>query len=119
MGYAGGQEEWPTYKKIKDHTEAVRIVFDATIISYDDILQHFVKEGGVSFSPSWGKQYRSALLVHNAEQRRSAEAMLSRLEERHNGRSVYVDVEYSTDFYRAEEYHQKFTEKQMQKRSFY
>lgn len=93
----------------------MRVVYDATKLSYDDILQHFIEQGGLSFSPAYSRQYRSALLVHSAEQRAKAESLLQRLETA-KGRSLYVDIEDATDFYRAEEYHQKWQEKQMGRR---
>lgn len=116
MGYAGGKQEYPTYKSIKDHTEAVRIVYDPSKLSYDDILRHFILEqGGPPRSRPYSRQYRSAILVHNEEQRTKAEKFIDtlcqsmKLSSRQN---LFIDIEDATDFYRAEEYHQKFYVKQ-------
>ena len=116
MGYAGGQEEWPTYKKIKDHTEAVRIVYDKTKLSYEEILKHFILEqDGAPTYPAYSNQYRSALLVHNYDQRSKAEAFLDSLAasmKLSSGSKLLIDIEDATEFYKAEEYHQKFYVKQ-------
>ena len=59
VGYAGGNSEWPTYKKIGDHTEAIRLEFDPSIISYLEILEEFFKQqGGPPTSRGFSRQYR-------------------------------------------------------------
>jgi methionine-S-sulfoxide reductase len=108
VGYAGGKTEWPTYKSIQDHTEAVRVIYDPTKLKYEDILVHFANEGGISTYPSYSRQYRSALLVHNEEQRRKAQVFLESVQKSYGTSKLFVDVEDATDFYRGEEYHQKF-----------
>lgn len=108
VGYAGGKEEWPDYKNIKDHTEAVRVVFDPSVLSYADILQHFFQEHS-PMMPSFSRQYRSAILVNSAEQRKVAEETISSL---YSGKKIYTRVEDFTTFYQAEDYHLKFIEKQ-------
>lgn len=108
VGYAGGQAAWPTYRSIKDHTEAVRIVYDPNVITYDDILNHFVNEAGPSTSPPYSRQYRTAVLVHSSTQRILAERKIEGLSKKYGGRRIYIDIEDATDFYRAEEYHQKY-----------
>ena len=110
VGYAGGKEIGPTYRNILDHTEAVRVQFDPTRITYRDILRIFFMEHS-PFAPEYSRQYRSALLVHNDDQREVANEMVSALAKK-TGRLVYTKVEDATDFYRAEEYHQKYFEKQ-------
>jgi peptide-methionine (S)-S-oxide reductase len=62
--------------------------------------------------PSWaGTQYRSAIFVHDAEQRELAElAVMGQI-----AIGSYVAVEDASDCYRAEEYHQKYIEKVMQR----
>mmetsp|Transcript_20907 Transcript_20907/g.30106 ORF Transcript_20907/g.30106 Transcript_20907/m.30106 type:complete len:125 (-) Transcript_20907:311-685(-) len=107
VGYAGGKKEFPTYRSIKDHTEAVRVEYDPAVISYAGILQsYFDQVGGSMFYPSFSRQYRNAILVHNDEQRRVAKSMISKYAA--NGREVHLAIEDATDFYRGEEYHQKY-----------
>jgi len=115
VGYSGGIAEFPTYKSIKDYTEAVRVVFDKRKLSYQQILELFFdQQGGPPTSPSFSRQYRSALLVHNEDQRIQAQAMVQNFAKVRRVNKIYTDIEDSTltDFYRAEEYHQKFMEKQ-------
>lgn len=107
VGYTGGKTAFPTYRSIKDHTEGVRITFDPNVTSYTEILEVFFEQLGSSiYSPSYGCQYRSAILVHNEEQRAIASQLLA-LRKR-PGQNIYVDIEPAGDFYRAEEYHQKY-----------
>lgn len=114
VGYAGGDEEFPTYREIKDHTEAVRVVYDPSILSYAAILQMFFEQHSPGMKP-WKRQYRSAILANTAEQKKTAQEMVIEL-----GRSkkVYTDVEDVTDFYQAEEYHLKYIEKSTGKRGY-
>jgi peptide-methionine (S)-S-oxide reductase len=55
-----------------------------------------------------GTQYRSAIFVHDAEQREDAERVVER-----NGLGRFVSVEDASDFYLAEEYHQNYIDKAM------
>lgn len=104
--------EWPTYKSIKDHTEALRIEFNPKIISYSEILTRFFDEqGGPPASPSYSRQYRSAIFVHNEDQRFTAEGLIHDWSMKRRGKKIFTDVEEATPFYKAEEYHQKYFEK--------
>lgn len=109
VGYAGGKTEWPTYRSIQDHTEACRIEFDPTIISYRDILISFFDMHS-PFSAPYSRQYRSAILVHNDEQQKIADDLVATLQVG-SKRKIYTSIEPHTDFYRAEEYHQKYIQK--------
>lgn len=114
VGYAGGIGLNPTYQTIKDHTEAVRIEFDPSLISYEDILEEMMQ----MHSPhrqSCSRQYRSMIIVHTAQQMKSAQKIL-RMFEKNTGMPICTEIEDATlaplHFYRAEEYHQKYVEKQ-------
>lgn len=109
MGYAGGKTDWPTYKSIQDHTEALRVEFDPALLSYKDILSEFFSQHSPT-SPAYSRQYRSALFYHNEEQRKEAADFIDMIESR-TGRKIYTDLEPATDFYQAEEYHLKYIEK--------
>jgi len=112
VGYAGGATEFPTYRSIQDHTEAVRVVFDPTVISYRDLLSAFV-EMHSPFSPPYSRQYRSAILYHDDTQLETAKEVLAELDAYGKSKRarVYTALEPATDFYRAEEYHQKYIAK--------
>lgn len=109
VGYTGGQELMPTYRQIKDHTEAILIEFDPSIVTYDD----FLIEWSRMHTPV-GKtkcQYRSAIWFLNDEQKEAADEVLACLKvmARYDFQS---SVEPATRFYKAEEYHQNFILKQ-------
>jgi peptide-methionine (S)-S-oxide reductase len=112
VGYSGGEKEWPTYKKILDHTETIRVEYNPSKISYEALLEMFLKmqDGGPRYK-SYSRQYRSVLLPHTSAQRATAETFMNRAQVEQN-RQLFVDIEDGGDFYRAEEYHQKFIDKQ-------
>ncbi len=85
----------------------MRVIFDDSKISYVQLLDLFFNVHTPA-DPRWaGTQYRSAIFVHTAEQRKLAEqAVQSR-----GALGKMVAVEDASDFYRAEEYHQKYIEK--------
>lgn len=113
VGYTGGKKTNPTYQNIMDSTEAFMVEFDPSLISYEDILDEWAKQHE-PFYPS-KCQYRSAIFYCNEDQRNAA---LKKIEEFSKGgeRKVYVDVEPVSAFYKGEEYHQNFLEKQMSAR---
>lgn len=112
VGYSGGKKQNPNYNNIMDHTETIRVEYDTSVLSYEDLLAAFLmlQDGGPR-SKSWSRQYRSVLLPHSPQQRQAAEAFMKQEQERQN-RKLYVDIQDGGDFYRAEEYHQKYIEKQ-------
>ena len=118
MGYAGGETDWPTYKSIQDHTEAIRVEYDPRVLNYMDILNEFFVQHSPT-SPGYSRQYRSAILYHNEEQLNEAKEFIGMMEKK-TGRKVYTDLEPATDFYQAEDYHLKYIEKsQSQKNRFF
>ena len=117
VGYTGGQEPNPTYQNIKDATEAVLIEFDPSIISYEKLLLSWADQH-YPFNPPMKTQYKSAIWVKNDDERTTALNVLDKLKEEKGGKEVYVDLEDVKPFYRAEEYHQDFLNKQRSSRSF-
>jgi peptide-methionine (S)-S-oxide reductase len=110
VGYSGGQQLNPTYRQIKDHTEALLIEYDPLVLTYEDLLVEYARQN-YAFSPSGKTQYRSALWYNDAEQQQIAQETVKSIEAGSQGKKVYIDVEPVTRFYRAEEYHQKFMSK--------
>ena len=106
MGYAGGTSAHPTYRRIGDHTETVEVDFDPRTITYGQLLEIFLAGHGTS-RPSFSRQYRSAVFVHDKEQERTAREALKR-QERKTGKTVYTAVEPYSGFTLAEDYHQKY-----------
>ncbi len=119
-GYAGGEEENPGYEEVSSgttgHREAVQVFFDPSIISYQEVLNHYWKhfdptdEGG-SFGDR-GFQYSSAIFYHDESQRQTAEASKKALMESGRfARPVVTPIIKFTTFYKAEGYHQGYYKK--------
>ena len=110
VGYTSGETEWPTYRQIQDHTEGLRVTFNPKEVTYEELLVSFFSQHSAT-SPPYSRQYRSTILYHTEEQKAVAEKVLSEVSVWAKGRRVYTTIEPATDFYRAEEYHQKYIEK--------
>lgn len=112
VGYSGSSDPSardPTYKNVQDYAESVRVTFDGDRVGYADVVDMFFAFHTPE-NPAWsGTQYRSAIFCHTAEQREAAEEAVKRW----GALGRFVAVEDATDFYRAEEYHQKYMEKFM------
>jgi peptide-methionine (S)-S-oxide reductase len=118
VGYSGGHLANPTYAQVcrhrTGHAEAVQVDFDPAIVSYDELLSQFWKMHNPTTRnrQGWdiGDQYRSAIFFHDEEQRAAAERSLLE-EQSHRRRKIVTQVVPAVDFYRAEEYHQRYHEK--------
>lgn len=117
VGYTGGHTDNPTYADVcghdSGHAEAVEVVFDPALISYDDLLNVFwgchdptqLNRQG----PDIGDQYRSAIFFHSDEQKRFAEESLERLDKSGRLRKrIVTRIEPAAVFWEAEGYHQKY-----------
>lgn len=108
VGYAGGIEDGPTYKQILDHTEAILVEFDPSVISYEQLLEEWSKMIGDKLGPS-PRQYRFATWYLNDSQKKIAESVVNNLlREEIEVDPSWVAVEPVTKFYQAEEYHDHF-----------
>lgn len=118
VGYTGGTTENPSYKEVctdsTGHAEAVRVEFDPEKISYEDLLKVFWGTHDPTQlnrqGPDVGSQYRSAIFVHNDQQETAARASK---EARQTGasRPIVTEITPASEFYPAEEYHQRYLEK--------
>lgn len=117
-GYTGGTQANPTYDEVSaggtGHAEAVEIVYDPALVSYEKLLDVFWHNIDPTVADRQfcdvGSQYRSAIFVHDAAQRRAAEISLEAVQ-KELGVPVKTRIETATPFYRAEEYHQDYAEK--------
>jgi peptide-methionine (S)-S-oxide reductase len=122
VGYAGGQTRNPTYREVcsgrTGHAEVVRVVFDPARIDYPALLRVFW-EGhdptqGMRQGNDVGTQYRSAIYWHDDAQRRAAEASRDAYQ-RVLGAAGYgpitTEIAPAPEFWPAEEYHQRYLEK--------
>ena len=120
-GYAGGTVENPSYQDVctgtTGHAEVVEVKFDPTVVSYEELLDVFWRNHDPTTlnrqGPDVGTQYRSAVFFHSPEQERVAEESKENL--RKNGayiKPIVTEITKASEFYRAEEYHQRYFEKQ-------
>ena len=106
MGYSGGTTEDPTYRNIGDHSETVRIEYAPTQISYQQLLDFFWDSHNPTY-PSLSQQYSSLVFYHNEEQQRLAQETRQR-EQTSSGREIFTEIVPASEFYLAEDYHQKY-----------
>lgn len=120
VGYLGGALENPTYDEVcsgrTGHAEVVQVEYDTARASYDDLLNVFWESHDPTTrnrqGPDIGSQYRSAIFYHDEGQKASALASLEGKEK--SGafrRPIVTEISPASAFYRAEEYHQLYLER--------
>jgi peptide-methionine (S)-S-oxide reductase len=107
VGYAGGTTADPTYRRIGDHTETLQVEFDPAVISYEQLLEVFWNDHNPCGAP-WSAQYMSAVFCHDDVQLAAAQKSASAVAAA-RGAPVKTRIERAGRFYRAEDYHQKYT----------
>jgi len=118
-GYSGGSLANPTYEQVctdtTGHAEVVEVEFDPGQVSYEELLDVFWANHDPTQlnrqGPDFGRQYRSAIFFHDEDQKKAAEASRDRAQESFE-RPIVTEITEASDFYRAEEYHQRYLEKQ-------
>jgi methionine-S-sulfoxide reductase len=119
VGYTGGRTTDPTYEQVCSHTtghaEAVEVWFDPRLVSYQQLLATFWRIHDPTTRNRQGRdvgdQYRSAIFVHDAEQAAAATTSLEH-EQPRVARPIVTEITPAGEFYAAEEYHQRYFEKQ-------
>jgi peptide-methionine (S)-S-oxide reductase len=106
VGYAGGTTQNPTYHNLGDHTETIQIDYDPTQISYEELLDIYWDSHNPTGQP-WSRQYMSIIFYHDSDQCELAMESNQR-EETSLGRLVYTEIIPFSEFYLAEDYHQKY-----------
>ncbi len=119
VGYMGGQMPNPTYKEVctgsTEHAETLQIEFNPDQISYEQLLNMFwelhdptsLNRQGLDI----GTQYRSAIFYYTDRQKQIAEESKNKVQPNY-GKPIVTEIIPAPEFYSAEEYHQKYFEKQ-------
>jgi len=106
VGYCGGKEAGPTYKRVcsdpsfRDYAETIQIDFDPLRCSYEEVIQTFFRSH--DYKSHLGRQYASVIFYHTEEQHDCAQQMLE------SYTRASTAVEACGDFWVAEAYHQKW-----------
>jgi peptide-methionine (S)-S-oxide reductase len=121
VGYTGGHTDDPTYEDVcsdkTGHAEAVEVRFDPKQVTYDQLLDIFWAGHNPTTpnrqGPDVGSQYRSVVFFHTPGQEAAARASKERLAAsgKWGGREIVTEILPSVQFWRAEEYHQRYLEK--------
>jgi peptide methionine sulfoxide reductase msrA/msrB len=120
-GYIGGKTDNPTYKDVcsdnTGHAEAVEVVFDPAVISYEQLLDLFWRMHDPTSvdrqGPDIGSQYRSAIFYFSEAQKKAAEKSKAELDSlRVFKNKAVTQIVPAGKFYKAEEYHQDYFRKQ-------
>jgi len=118
VGYMGGDTEMPTYKEvcsgITNHAEVVDLYFNPEKVSYSNLLDLF----WANHNPTTlnrqgldsGTQYRSIIFYHNKQQLKDAEQSI-KAQQKNLENKIVTQVICSSNFFRAEEYHQNYLNK--------
>jgi peptide-methionine (S)-S-oxide reductase len=125
VGYSGGHTENPTYKDVcssdTGHAEVVEVEYDPSKVSYEELLEVFWREHDPTQlnrqGPDFGTQYRSVIFFLTPEQETAAHASKEKAQERFK-KPITTQIKPASEFYRAEEYHQRYFEKNRLARFF-
>lgn len=119
VGYANSNLPNPTYEQIcnqdSNGVEAVRVEYDDNIISIEKLINKFLEvvdpyllnQQGNDIGP----QYRSGIYFSDTNQREIAKKILQELQNKNKAKKVFIELKHLDNYYLAEEYHQKYLEK--------
>ena len=118
-GYSGGELENPTYKEVTygntGHFEVAKIIYDENIINYKKLLNLYWQnidpfDSAGQFCDK-GFSYRSVAFYQDQNQKREIEISIKNIEKRFKGKKVVTFIRQFKKFYRAEDYHQDYYQK--------
>lgn len=118
VGYTGGHTQNPSYEEVCTHTtghaEAVLLEFDPDKVSYETLCRHFFRMHDPTQlnrqGPDIGDSYRTAIFYADKEQKRIAETVKTQAQADFK-KPIVTEIAAASEFYPAEDYHQKFTER--------
>lgn len=122
VGYTGGSFDNPTYEDVcygkTGHAEAIEVEYEPNQVSYEELLMLFWNNHNPTTinqqGPDIGEQYRSAVFYHNQEQEHMANKIKEKLQDaaiKKFGKKIVTEILPAKKFFRAEEYHQQYLEK--------
>lgn len=120
VGFMGGNRTKPTYKEVcaedTGHAEVVQVQYDPEKVSYGELLTVFWDNHNPTTlnrqGPDVGSQYRSAVFFHSPEQEAAARESKKKLDgSGQYANPVVTEITPASEFYRAEDYHQRYLEK--------
>ena len=122
VGYTGGEIDDPTYQNVcsgkTGHAEAVQLEYDPSVVSYEDLLLIFWSNHNPTTinqqGPDIGEQYRSVVFFHDQKQENAAKELKEKLQSvalKQFGAKIVTEIIPAMKFFRAEEYHQQYLEK--------
>lgn len=120
VGYTNGTVANPTYEQVcsgsSGHAEAVRVTFDPAVVTYEQLLQVFWKKHDPTTlnrqGNDRGTQYRSGIYTHSDAQAKAAAASKEAEQKKlGSGKSIVTEIAPAGPWYKAEEYHQRYLEK--------
>jgi peptide-methionine (S)-S-oxide reductase len=120
VGYAGGTVPKPNYRTVcsgkTGHAEVVQVEYDPARVSFEQLLEVFWQIHDPTTlnrqGPDFGTQYRSIIFYSDEHERKAAEESKRRLDESGKlRRPVVTQIVPAAEFYRAEEYHQRYYER--------
>jgi peptide-methionine (S)-S-oxide reductase len=122
VGYEGGYTPNPTYEEVcsgrTGHAETIRVVFDPSKVTYEELLRHFWEAHdptqGMRQGNDAGTQYRSAIFVADDDQRRAAETSRDMYQGQLSAAGygkITTEIAEAGSFYYAEDYHQQYLAK--------
>jgi len=120
VGYEGGTLANPTYQDVctdrTGHAEVVQVEYDPAQVSYEALLRVFFDLHDPTTpnrqGPDFGKQYRSVIFFHDAQQEAEARKVRDELDSAGRfPRKIVTQIVPAAEFYRAEDYHQRYFEK--------
>ena len=115
-GYMGGHVKNPSYKQVSNgtsgHAEVAQIVFDPSVISFEELLEIFWTTHDPTTKDRQGNdvgpQYRSAIFYHSDSQKQIAEKSKAEVATDLWGNVIVTEITKASTFYEAEAYHQDF-----------
>ncbi len=119
VGYAGGAAEDATYEKVStgktQHVEVIQVTFDPALVPYETLLTIYLEnidptDGEGQFADR-GPQYVPVVFTQNAAQEAAAKTALEAIAKKFAPQPIKVAIRPASPFYAAEDYHQKYYEK--------